>query len=171
DWDLASDMMFVSPRAQSFMGLTPSEPRRLRREWLNRATTHADDAPIVRAALSAHLRGGTQHLAVEFRMRHPDGRWRWLRQRGLALRNTTGKPYRMAGSMEDITQAKEAEAERTRLETKLRQAQKLEAMGTLAGGIAHDFNNILSAILGYGEMAQREAIADSRQRRHLDAIL
>ena len=44
----------------------------------------------------------------------------------------------------------------------LRQAQRLEAMGTLAGGIAHDFNNILGAILGYGEMALRDAPKGSR---------
>ncbi|MBL8480920.1 MAG: PAS domain-containing protein, partial [Rhodocyclaceae bacterium] len=171
DWDLASDLMFVSPRAQSFMGLAPSEPRRPRREWLTRGHTHPDDIPGVRAALSAHLHGSTQHLSVEFRMRHADGQWRWLRQRGIALRDAAGKPYRMAGSMEDISDTKRAEAERDRLESKLRQAQKLEAMGTLAGGIAHDFNNILSAILGYGEMAHKDAPENSRQRRHLEAVM
>src|SRR5215813_6451877 len=53
----------------------------------------------------------------------------------------------------------------------LRQAQRLEAMGTLAGGIAHDFNNILGAIIGYGEMALRGAKKDTRLRRDLDAIM
>jgi nitrogen-specific signal transduction histidine kinase len=77
----------------------------------------------------------------------------------------------MAGSLEDITDRKLAQQERERLEGQLRQAQKLEAIGTLAGGIAHDFNNILAAILGYGEMAQQGAPEGSALRRHIDAAL
>jgi PAS domain S-box-containing protein len=71
----------------------------------------------------------------------------------------------------DITEQKRAEAERTHLESQLLQAKKLEAIGTLAGGIAHDFNNILSAILGYGEMAQKGASAGTPLRRHVDAVV
>src|SRR5262249_50891676 len=64
-----------------------------------------------------------------------------------------------------------ADEDLRRLERQLRQAQRLEAMGTLAGGIAHDFNNILGAILGYGEMALRDAPRASRLRRDLDRIM
>jgi PAS domain S-box-containing protein len=56
------------------------------------------------------------------------------------------------GTFRDITGRKRAEEERRKLESQLIQAQKLEAVGTLAGGIAHDFNNILSGIMGYSEL-------------------
>jgi PAS domain S-box-containing protein len=171
DWDMRTDLLFLSARAQTLLGMAPGEPLRPRREWIAMGAYHPDDEWHVRKALSAHLRGRTPHFSSEYRMRHPSGKWHWYRQRGVAVRDERGTPYRVAGSMEDVTERREAQAERERLETQLRQAQKLEAIGTLAGGIAHDFNNILAAILGYGEMAQREAAPGSAQQRHIDAAM
>ncbi len=171
DWDMTSDMLFLSARCQELLWQTVGEALRPRREWIDATEYHPDDVAQLRAAVSAHLRGQTQHMTVEYRLRHHGGEWHWYRQRGVAVRDAQGKPYRMAGSMEDITGRKRAEAERERLEQQLRQAQRLEAMGTLAGGIAHDFNNILAAIVGYGEMVQKEAPAATPMKRHIDATM
>jgi signal transduction histidine kinase len=96
---------------------------------------------------------------------------RWLLNRAQRFPAPDGQGSRVAGVIIDITDRKQAEAERERLEQQLRQAQKLEAIGTLAGGIAHDFNNILSAILGYGELAQKGTPEGTPLRRHIDASI
>ena len=81
-----------------------------------------------------------------------------------------GEPHVLYAAR-DITDRKTPRPNASALEAQLRQAQKLEAIGTLAGGIAHDFNNILAAILGYGEMAQKESAEGTALRRHIDAAM
>ncbi len=71
----------------------------------------------------------------------------------------------------DIRDRKKAEAEKAKLRTQLRQAQKMEAIGTLAGGIAHDFNNILFSIFGYTEMTIDMVTENSAARKNLMQVL
>ena len=80
-----------------------------------------------------------------------------------------GKPHVLHVGR-DITARKHAEAERASLETQLRQAQKMEAIGHLTGGIAHDFNNILTSIMGYVVLAmeRQAALGDAKLSRFLE---
>jgi signal transduction histidine kinase len=74
-------------------------------------------------------------------------------------------------SVYDLTERIEAEKEKKDLGRQLRQAQKMEAVGTLAGGIAHDFNNILSAVIGFTEMAMEDAPPDTALTYNMEQVL
>ena len=163
DWDIASQQMFLSERAQRLYGLEPGTTLRPRAEWRALIKVHPEDVQRQVELVEDDLAGGAAYDG-EWRVLHPDGHYRWVRVRGTCLRDAQGRPTRMAGSVSDVDA-------RRRAETALLRAQRLEATGILAGGIAHDFNNILAAILGYGEMAQRDARPGTRLRRDLDSIM
>jgi signal transduction histidine kinase/ActR/RegA family two-component response regulator len=88
---------------------------------------------------------------------------RWVDD-DIALLRTIGEIFASALGRE------QAELEKQTLEVRLRHAQRIEALGTLAGGIAHDFNNILGAILGYSEMALGRLRRDSRAWQHVQEV-
>jgi len=171
DWDLRTRQVYLSTR---MLALTGQYGQDLVTEddWIDRLNlVHPDDRARRKAALLSHLRGRSAYYECEYRLRGSSGAYRWLLDRGLGLRDGRGRIFRMAGAVTDITERKLAEAERVRLEQRLRQAEKLEALGTMAGGIAHDFNNILGAILGYGEMALRAAPVQSALKRYMDSVM
>ncbi|MCB2189040.1 MAG: response regulator [Deltaproteobacteria bacterium] len=86
------------------------------------------------------------------------------------FRDDLDQPRGVVVSLQDITHKKQAEEERNILRAQLIQAQKMEALGTLAGGIAHDFNNILSPIIGFTELVAQKT-ADDLQRGRLQIVL
>ncbi len=87
-----------------------------------------------------------------------------------ACQVTLGDQEFHAAFVRDITESKKAREEQSRLQEQLQQAQKLEAIGTLAGGVAHDFNNMLSVILGYSEMLRNKLPAGHGVLRDIGEI-
>jgi PAS domain S-box-containing protein len=95
--------------------------------------------------------GILHHFEMQYRCR--DETPIWVEENARAYRGIDGQILYYEGSIEDITEKKQAEAEMLSLQEQLRQSQKMEAVGRLAGGIAHDFNNLLTVISGYSQLS------------------
>jgi PAS domain S-box-containing protein len=170
DWIVATDEYYCSPRMLELYGFSTGARFTGRADFLAQVPFHAEDRSKWEDAVAAHFAGATERFDQEMRIL-PRGETRWIHLSGNCTRDASGRPVRWTGSVTDVTDRKRVEQALRESERQLRQAQRLEAMGTLAGGIAHDFNNILGAILGYGEMALRDAAKGSRLRRDLDSIV
>ena len=118
--------------------------------------------PFVAGEYRAAFRALTKKIfagesgTLEFQIIGLKGTQRWLETIASPMRDANGKIIVLLGITRDITERKKAAEMRQALETQLREAQKMDALGILAGGIAHDFNNILGAIMGNVALAREE---------------
>ena len=100
DWDLSTDEIYFSTRWKSLIGFQGQELTGGVEEWFDRV--HPDDVDRLRKEIQIHLNGRTRHFESEHRIEHRDGAYRWVLSRGLAVREESGPPHRMAGSLTDI---------------------------------------------------------------------
>ncbi|MBF0166515.1 MAG: PAS domain S-box protein [Alphaproteobacteria bacterium] len=108
DWDLKTNRVYYSPRWKNMLGCREDEIGTDPDEWFSRV--HPDEADELKAAFDSHMSGSTTHVEVEYRVRHNDGRYRWMLLRGASVAEPlTGKPARIAGSQTDITERKRTE--------------------------------------------------------------
>jgi two-component system cell cycle sensor histidine kinase/response regulator CckA len=98
------------------------------------------------------------------------GRVRWLQTIKRPIISSDGTANQILGVATDITERKKAEKALHESEEQLRQAQKIESIGTLAGGIAHDFNNLMTAVTGYSELALRNLNQEDPVRPKIEEI-
>ncbi|HYK43010.1 MAG TPA: ATP-binding protein, partial [Thermoanaerobaculia bacterium] len=141
-------------------GVDPARFDGRRATFLERV--HPDDREAVETALRDAL-AGHRPYRIEHRVVRGDGSELWVYERADVVRDASGKPIRVEGIVQDIT-------DRRRLEEQFLQAQKMEAIGRLAGGVAHDFNNLLTAILGYTDLLLQQVGPADSMREDLEQI-
>jgi two-component system, cell cycle sensor histidine kinase and response regulator CckA len=156
---LEKRLTFVSSNVLGMCGYTPEEVLAPSEESLLERI-HPEDAPTFFAALDATAKGEGP-MDVEYRWRHRDFHWMWMRCRAALAKDENGMPC-IDGVFADVSARKQ-------LEDQLAHAQKIEAIGQLTAGIAHDFNNILSAILANVELLAA-GLANGEQREIAEEI-
>jgi light-regulated signal transduction histidine kinase (bacteriophytochrome) len=146
--DLVSDELMMSDRGKEIFGRDPHAPF----SYADlRAAIHLDDRDRWDAELE-RCRNGAADFDIEFRVVRLKDVTRWVQVQAQLERAKNGNPIKMSGISLDIT-------ERILTQDRIRQSQRIEAVGRLTAGVAHDFNNVLQVLLGGLELA-RDAAAD-----------
>jgi PAS domain S-box-containing protein len=156
--DLAGNFTSINRMGEQTTGYTRDEVLRMDFHHL----VAPEHRALARQMLASH-RAGTPSTTYELDIVAKSGQ-RVTLDVSTRLTSQAGHPFEVQGIARNVT-------ERRLLEAQLRQAQKMEAIGTLASGIAHDFNNILAAILGYSELALAQVPPANQVRQHLQQIL
>jgi PAS domain S-box-containing protein len=130
---------------------------------------HPEDRERARSAIANAVKK-RRSFEVDYRLIDRSGHTKWVLERGQGVYDEEGRLLSIEGLAIDITQRKDAEAEKLLVERRLLEGQKLESIGVLAGGIAHDFNNLLTGIIGNANLASLEIPETSRVQQNLKQI-
>lgn len=157
DWDVSGDVVWWNDGVTTILGYDPARVPHRPGAWVE--FVHDDDRERVSSGLTATLDGSRSHWSDEYRFRHADGHWLTISDHCVVIRDDAGRAVRLIGCMVDVT-------ERRLLEDRVRQADKMDAVGQLTGGLAHDFNNLLTIILGNADLLA-DALDDQPRLRNM----
>lgn len=179
-WDMNVNPVYISPSVKNILGYTPQEIQHILKDqygldmkWVITEESLKEFSKVIDERFDEDLGPDDprwqRHLELE--LIRKDGSTVWTETTESFIRDKNNQRIGFVSISRDITERKETEEIRRVYEERLNQAQKMEAIGSLAGGIAHDFNNILAAIIGYSELIKNVLEPGSRERHNLEQIL
>lgn len=167
DWHIETGVLHLSERAQAFFGLAgqPLTPT----AW--NALIHPEDFEGYRHALIAHFKGQTDYLECEYRLWRGDGDYRWIHDRGIAVRNERERAIRLVGAVSDITARKLAEIELRHARDQAEAATR--AKSNFLANMSHELRTPLNAIIGFTRIVMRRSkdSLEPRQYENLEKTL
>ena len=172
-FDLEGRAIYVSPSVYQLRGYTPEEC--LLQGPAERLTPHSQEV-VNRAfveVMAVEQAGQTppnSFRRLELEQPCKDGSTVWVESTFTWVRDESGRPTGILSVTRDITARKRAEAALAESQTRLREAQKLEAVGRLAGGVAHEFNNLMTVILGRAQWLLTQYRDDATLRGQLEIV-
>ena len=164
--DLAGNFTFVNEATGKILGYEKNELMGMN----NRKYMDDKNAKNIYHTYSKVYRNGKPAKVVDWELIRKDGSVCIVEMSVALIKDEKKRPTGFRGVAREVSDRIRAERERKRLEAKLLQAQKMEAIGTLAGGVAHDLNNILSGIVSYPELLLLQIPEDSQLRKPLLTI-
>lgn len=107
DWEIDTDKVYFSPKFKALLGYEDNELENSLKEWEDRLASN--DRERISEIIKEHLEGKIPFYSIDYKMRHKDGNYRWFTERGLAMKDENGKPYRVVGTFTDITSYKDTQ--------------------------------------------------------------
>lgn len=174
-WVLSLETMkfsYVSPSVLRVRGFTPEEAVNQGVEDIVPPDSLEDIIGILSEELERDGKDGVdpeRSRTLEIEESRKNGTYKWAEATVTFIRDDDGKPVEILGVTRDISERKKSEEDKKGLERKLQQAQKMEAIATLAGGIAHQFNNALSIVMGRMEILDLD-LSDEKIKKNFRPV-